>query len=583
MRAKLRISAPLTDVFITIAVVGVVVVPLFARSNGELDFVNHLWVVWAAGKALVQAGHPTYFINTTTQGVFDPWFAFYGGTLYEATGAISELIGHPYIAYTGVTVLGVAASYAGTLWLGRQFGLRGWIAHAPALTVVTGAYYITDLYGGAWTEFMPLSVIPPLVAGAVFLVRAPAWRPWPVLVFAVSVAIMTGSNDVTLVVSATAAVLVLVVMWLALGRPRRLPYRRFAMVAGLAVAAGLVNAWFLITDLLYARDVSISTTATPVTGAVGSFDSAAFQFDPFRSWPSSSAFPGIYVQVPDWFLAWGVLAGAMLLWHRQARSGLRRAWIGGLICFALLMGLIMDNSIWSVVPFPLDKVQFPFRLDIFVVYVVAGVVLAGALALQHADVFERRRRNLKHLQVTLLAVTAISVGLCLWQELVPSDSVPGYFVNRRAAFVSPNVLPPSWYAVDPYNDIRAPIVAVPPGRVITIDPSRVSGDRFAGWVDAPPGPQPIQTNISGGDYVVRIAGLRRVGRSANGFAVVQRLKNGKGPVHIVISTAQTSAVAIGKILSLLAILTVLAILTYTGVHARRASRDKRADPERGLS
>src|SRR5262249_42306499 len=151
----------------------------------QVDFTNHLWLVWVAGKAFVQAGHPTYFINTTTQGVFNPWFAFYGGTLYMITGAISELLGgHPVIAYVGVTMLAIAGCYLGTLCPARQFGLRGWIAHAPALAVVTSAYYITNLYGrGAWPEFVAVSSIPPLIASGVWLTRSPAWRPWPVLAF----------------------------------------------------------------------------------------------------------------------------------------------------------------------------------------------------------------------------------------------------------------------------------------------------------------------------------------------------------------------------------------------------------------
>jgi hypothetical protein len=171
-------STKLIDVLVATAAIALVAAPLVGRFNAPLDFVNHLWVVWAAGKSLVQAGHPSYFINTTQQGVFDPWFAFYGGTLYEATGAISELIGHPYVAFAGVTVLAITGTYVGTLSLGRQFGLRGLLAHAPALAAVTSAYYITDLYGrGAWTEFIALSAIPPLAASAVYLVRAPRWRP----------------------------------------------------------------------------------------------------------------------------------------------------------------------------------------------------------------------------------------------------------------------------------------------------------------------------------------------------------------------------------------------------------------------
>jgi uncharacterized integral membrane protein len=571
-------SARAIDVVVTSAAIALVAAPLL-RSNAPLDLVNHLWIVWAAGKTFIQAGHPAFFINTTTQGVFNPWFAFYGGTLYELTGAISELIGHPYVAFAGVTVAAIAGAYVGTLSLGRQFGLRGLIAHAPALSVVTSAYYITDLYGrGAWTEFIALSAIPPLVASGVYLVGAPRWRPWPVAVFAVSAVILSGSHNITLLWSVTMGVAVLLVMRLALGHPQGHVYRRLAMVAGLGVLAGLVNSWFLITDVVYARDVVASVTTTMPTGAVAAFDSASVLLDPFRTWPASSAFPSIYVQVPDWFLAWALAAGAMLLWHHQASRGLRRVWVGGLLLVAVLLAIIVDNAVWSDVPYPFSQLQFPFRLNGYLLLVIGGVVLAGALALQQARTFERRRRKLRNLQLSLIAVSVVSVGLCLWQQWEPSTSVPGYFVTRQSAFGSPNVLPSSWYAVDPYNDTRAPIVAVPAGRVLTINPSQVHGDRFAGWVDVPPGLEPIQTNIAGGDYVVQISGLRRLGRNAAGFTVVGRLKKGRGRVHIVVQTAATGAIVIGSILSILAILTLLAIVIYTTIRGRTTGRPTQADP-----
>ena len=87
-------------------------------------------------------------------------------------------------------------------------------------------------------------------------------------------------------------------------------------------------------------------------------------------------------------------------------------------------------------------------------------------------------------------------------------------------------------------------------------------------LDAPAGMAPIQTNIAGGAYVVQISGLRWLGRNPTGFAVVQRLKNGKGPVNIVVSTAHTAAMVWGSILSIVAIVMLAAILIYTAVRPR---------------
>jgi len=69
--------------------------------------------------------------------------------------------------------------------------------------------------------------------------------------------------------------------------------------------------------------------------------------------------------------------------------------------------------------------------------------------------------------------------------------------------------------------------------VLIVPPEQVHGDRYAAWMHVPPGPAPIQTNISGGAYLVHIAGLQRIGRDTQGYAVVRRVNGETGPVHVV--------------------------------------------------
>lgn len=549
---------------------------LFTRSGFAVDFTNHLWLVWVAGKALAQAGHPTYFFNTTTQGVFNPWFAFYGGTLYMATGAISELLGeHPVVAYVGVTVAATAACYGGMLWLSRELGLRRWSAHAPALTVVTSAYYISDLYGrGAWPEFIAASAIAPLIAGGVWLIRAPTWRPWPVLVFVTSAVVFTGSHNITLLWGMVTGALALLCWWLAMGRPLGLPYRRIVMVAGLGVTAALVNAWFLLTDIAHAGDVAVNASLSSQAVALSTsfLDTPAVLLDPLRHVPAQSSSPALYVQAPDWFLLWGLLVGILLMGGRSMSRGLRRAWIAATAVIALLLGMIMLRQFWEHVPYPLTAIQFPYRLNTFLVYAVAGLVLVAGLALQQAASSPRLppARTVRGLKAALIATVAVSVALCLWQEWVPNPLFPIYsYEVRNEALVSVNKPPRTWYDAGSYTDASAPVVPVPPGRVLTIPPSAVHGDRFAALMEVPPGPQPIETNIAGGDYVVGISGLHWVGRNAKGFAVVQRPNGGSGPVHVVVKTASSRAITLGWILSILALVAILLVLIYTGVGTRR--------------
>jgi hypothetical protein len=548
---------------------------LFTDSGFGLDFTNHLWLSWAEGTGLAQAGHPSYFLNTRELGVFYPLFAFYGGSLYTIVGVVSDLLGgQPVVAYAGVITVAIAGSYGGMVWLGRQLGLRGWTLHAPALAVVTSAYYITNLYGrGAWTEFMAVAVIAPLLASGLCLIRAPAWQAWPTLIFVVSTIVFTGSHNITLLWATTIFVLAAVIMWAAQGAPRRLPGRRFAMLGGLGLASALVNAWYLVPDLSYAGDVE-ARLEIPAGGATATFfDTPQTLFNPLRAIPAASTTPALYVQIPMWFLAWGLLAGAVLLWRRGAGGRLRRAWLGLVVLIAIVLAMIMLTSLWRSVPFPYDEIQFPYRLGSYVFYAVGGLVLVSALATQRAAGSSAPRRTVVALRVALACACAVSIGLCIWQQWVPNTLFANLsYSHRQEALASVNEPPRTWYDGGSYSDIQAPVVAVAPGRVLAIPPSSVHGDRFSAWLAAPPGPEPIQTNIDGGGYLVRISGLKRVGRNEDGWAVVKREGDGSGPVHVTIEINHSATIVLGWALSLLGCAAVIATLAWTVVRARRCRR-----------
>jgi len=572
-RRGYRLKADIrTDALLATGAVLVVAAPLLLTSSGFAgDFTNHLWAVWTAGRNLVHAGHPSYFINAEGLGVFYPFFAFYGGTLYAITGALAELTGDPVKTFVAVTVLAVAGSYAGMLWLGRELGLKGWTAHAPALVVVTSAYYITNLYGrAAWPEFMATAALSPLIASGVYLARAKQWRVWPVLVFVVSTVIFTGSHNITLIWGSTMIALALLIVWFAFGAPRQLPYRRLAEVGGLGMVAVLVNAWFLLPDIAYGKNV--------VIGGAGSGTSAVFfntpnvLLYPLRLVPSLSTTRALYVQAPDWFLAWGLVAGALLLLARRPASRrLRRAWIAMAVLVALVMGLIMVEPVLNAAPFPFSEIQFAYRLGSYLTYAVAGLVLVGAMALARTTSLHSQRAT-KGLRFALAGVCIISFSLCVWQLWVPSTLTPNSYKDRGEALASVNVLPHSWYDLESYRDANTPPATASPGRVLIIEPNWVQGDRFDGWMEVPPGPAPIQTNISAGGYFVHISGLERVGRGYADYAVVRRVDGGTGPVHVVVETTHSLLIGLARALSILATLIILVILAVLIVRGHSRGR-----------
>lgn len=551
---------------------------LFTRSGFAIDFTNHLWLSWVEGTELARAGHPTYFVNAAGIGVFYPLFAFYGGSLYALTGGLSELLGgQPIAAFLAVTTLAIAGSYGGVVWLGRELGLRGWSAHAPALAVVTSAYYITNLYGrGAWPEFMAVAAIAPLLASSVHLARTSVWRPWPVLVLVLSVVVFSGSHNITLVWGATAMAVSLLLTWLALGRPRAPSARRLAMVVGLGLASLAVNAWYLLPDILYAKDVNAHLEVAASGALATFFDTPAVLFDPLRTVPAASTTPALFVQAPVWFLAWGLCAGLALIWRRAGDRRLRRAWLSAAAVLALVLAMIMISSFWTIVPYPFDEIQFPYRLGSYVFYAVGVLVLVGALALQQAARSGALRRSLAGLRWALVCVCAISVSLCVWQEWAPNTLFPGYsYTNRAGALASVNALPRSWYDTSSYADLQAPEVSVEPGRTLTIPPGEVHGDRYEAWLQAPPGPAPIQTNIAGGGYLVHISGVKRIGRSELGLAVVRREGGDSGPVHVVVETTHSVTLELGWALSLLGLAAIAATLAWCAARGRLSRRAPR--------
>ena len=88
---------------------------LVTRDGFGLDYPNHVWLVWAQGQSIGAHGFPAYFLNAPEAGgVFNPFFAFYGGTLYSAAGALSALLGdRAIVAYTLVSLVCVGGGLRG--------------------------------------------------------------------------------------------------------------------------------------------------------------------------------------------------------------------------------------------------------------------------------------------------------------------------------------------------------------------------------------------------------------------------------------------------------------------------------------
>jgi hypothetical protein len=534
----------------------IVLAPAFDSGGGvPPDLVNHIWLVRVQAQAFHASAWPTYFVNSSGTGVFFPVFLFYGGTLYAAVGALAAIIGHARAAFFISTALAVIAAYGGLLWLSRQLGARSWRAHAPSIAFVASAYYITNLWGrGDWPELMATSMVPLLVASAWRLARAPRIEPLPAFLLVVATVFFAGSHNVSLVLGTLVLVGLLVVLGTALGRDL-VPcgQSRLAAPGGLPVLGVAINTRFLLPDLLHASQTRIASgPLTPAT-QTGFLNTPDVLFNPLRFLPAQSTTPALYVQTPDWFLFWVIVASAVL-WSFAGRA-MRRVTVALVALLAVLLALIMIGPLWDAMPTFLREVQFPYRVNTYVALCVSGLVMVWVLVLERASSESRGAA----LSVSLVSATAISVLLAVWQVWYrPVD--PTFYYNLKTANLPTSQVPPSFPPTLDYADSSEHVVVTAPTANLEINPAQVSVNHATVTVSPPPGKGPFATNITAGPYAAHIGGgVARLGRTPDGASVVWRTSGFRGPVTMSVSPAGGS-LTLGRIVSLVAFVTLLIVM-----------------------
>ncbi len=358
--------------------IGVLAWPLlFTNATFNEDWVNHLWYMWHESRALGAHGLPSLFLNYS-EGVFYPYYAFYGGTLYALTGVLSLALGQaPLAAYVLTYLAGFAAAYGGWLWLAHMFGVRGWPAHAPGVVFVTSAYYLTMIYGlGDWPEFLAVSAMTPMVAAALSVLRAPRLRAGPAAALAASTAIFFGSH----VLSAIWGTSVLLAMaLLVLGcapQARRVVGRAGALrVLAVMLPALLLSAWFLLPAAAYEAQTVIAHSYPQFRQLLRADDytvSARHLFTLSRARASGTI---VTTALPVLAIAW-TLGGAAILFV----DGRRGAWMRILLLLgaatAALLVLMTHPGLILALPRVYATVQFGFRLESYVLMGVSATVLA---------------------------------------------------------------------------------------------------------------------------------------------------------------------------------------------------------------
>jgi len=566
-RRCLALKAPqLLDLAIGLGVIFIVSAPaLFTRSGFVDDWVNHLWLSTLQEHAISATGHPSLFFNAEPMGVFYPNFAFYGGTLYGIAGYLMVLTGAPVAVFVGMIVLGFAASYFGTFWIARQAGVKGLAAHLPAIIVVTGAYYLSDAYGrGSWPEFMATSAIPVIVAAGLRVIRAGP-TPVSILLLAVATTIWSGSHNISLLfggIFLAGVAVALLSGWLT--RLERIHVQRIGIALSAMFFGGLINAWFLAPDLAYGLHTQIAQFKAIDPGISGYFSRASIVFNPFRVRANHTTYlRSHFTELPVLVMAWGVIASA-LLWKVERKSAVRRV-LGVLaLLVAVLVFLLLDESAWRDLPATLSVIQFTFRLETFIVMGIAGVTIVLL------RIIDKRRWHSRVLRTSLAAFVVWGLILAAWQVwnsdayYFPTD--PHYLANRSFVLGYRYTVPPTWYETGQLRGVSEPVV--PTDGEVKLAPQLIKGEYTSQTVRIPPGSGALASNIAASQHLVKVQGLRTLGRTTAGFLALERPPPGRRTVRLTVSRAESIPMKLGPLATIVGAVGLLVLLLTVAVRGR---------------
>lgn len=530
------------------------------------DWLNHLWYMWHESRAIRANGLPSFFVEYSG-GIFYPLFAFYGGTLYSLGGLLALALGDaPLVAYVLSYVLGFAAAYGGWYWLARMFGVGRWLAHVPGIVFVTSAAYLTTVYAvGDWPEFLAVSMMPPMVASALAVLRAERVRFAPAAALAASSVVFFGSHLLTVIWGSTVLVLtgaaLLAFVPAAREGARWLYLRR---VLAIVFPALLVSAWFLLPAAAYESRTVIARSYFRFRGLLEHdmyMVNIKNLFTLSRAHASGSL---VTTALPVLAIAW-VLAGLCVLGRERRRDTWMRVLAVLSAATAAMLVVMTHAGIILALPRFYATVQFGLRLESYVLLGISGAVLA-VLVLNRGDAHRH-----KLLTWALAPIVIVSVIGAAQQVAAHPKGL-----NRSVALSS--YLKPIYEqeGLLDYVDDDTHLIKTPLPR-LTFPPLSVHDDRASALVRYRPG-QRLDTNIRGAPELVHISGARIVGADPEANDVLE--VDSTGGAHagargaatarrITVSQASGAPIVIGRLLTMLALVVLTLELSLLAARTRR--------------
>ena len=572
-RARHQTYLQRTAIWIPVAVIALLMLPLVVttRTFGD-DWTKHLWMVREQELNIRANGRPGLFLSAPPLGAFYPIFAFVGSGLYSVGGYLALLLGdRPVVAYKLLYLCGLSLAYGGMTWLSCQVGLRGWRSQMPGLVLLTGTYFITDMFArGDLGELMGLCAIPFLIAAVTAVTISKRLRPGHLFAVVLAMFVLTGSHTITLLYGTIFLALMALVLLAAYAPSRlaRLPRHRLpALLAAAAIGTGL-NAWYLVADVRYGLDTSTAKQNRAV-GVSTLFSEWNLLLNPLR--PSDSSLADtthdFRVALPLLFALWAI-AVAIVAWRRIDRVSHRVIVLVTILSVAYVY-LIVSPAPWRRLPSVLDNIQYAWRLHGYVLLATAVLVMVVLLSQAQA------KGTLRRTSSALLAVIAVfTVGAATWQAwAVPStyrsdagdQTAPRNFADVVAS--DDHVRPVSWGGENDFRVLSKPLIDVGFAHRLTVPETKVRGSTYTGRLDVRSGPGPFRTNISSGPQFVTITGIRPIGFTTSGLVVAERIpgKPQVGPVEITIRQAHTTLLRAGAAISMLSLAALVALLGWIAI------------------
>jgi hypothetical protein len=563
-----------TAIWIPAGVIGLLMLPLAvtSRTYGD-DWTLHLWLIRQQEMNIQANGRPGLFLSASPLGVFYPIFAFVGSGLYTVGAYLSILLGdRPILAYKLLYLCALCLAYGGMTWLSGQVGLRRWRSQMPGLVFVTGTYFVTDMFGrGDLGELMAISSIPFLIAAIAAVSTSRRLKAGHLLGVVLGVFVFSGSHNITLLYG-TIFLAFLALVLLGAYSPAglsRLPWRRLpALLAAGAIGFGL-NAWYLLADFKNSFDTSVARQNQRDV-PVAALAQARLLLNPLRPSDPSYAHTAhdVRVSLPWLFTAWAIMF-AIFAWRRIDGVGRRLVvLLTGLA--GLYVYLVASSAPWRSFPHFLYNIQFPMRLNTYVLLATALLVMVVLVSQARANDVTRRATSAV---LTLIAV--FTVGAATWQAWAVPSTYHTYAGGNRTELAAPTnladtvvadryVRPASWYQGGDFRDVNGRVLGVGFAHELIVPATDVRGSTYSGRLDVRVGPLPFRTNISAGPSLVRITGITPVGISQTGFVVAVRAPGAPvtGPVTVTIHQAQTGLLRAGAFVSMLSLVALVALAAW---------------------